>query len=182
MLKIKKSYAVLIPAKSYSRKLPGKNFMEFNGKPLIDWTIEFAKSLPYPIYVSTDMRDFKRKGVKTLLRPAFIAQDIDMRIVVEHAIKKIKEDIIILLQPTSPMRGKNQQHVKNMVKLFETHNMNIIPVNIHTLIPNGYCFVFPKHNYIWDYPVYCYRMQPYPDIDYIWDFRIAEAMINGNYS
>ena len=174
------SYAILIPGKSNSTRLPGKNFMDFNGKPLIDHTIEFAKKFEYPIYVSTDVRDFKRDGCITILRPNFIGKDIDMRIVVEHAVTKIKEDNIILLQVTSPLR--EVEMIERCIHAFQYREKNIVIVNGYTLVPNGYCFIFPKFKYIWDHDIYVISMGKSPDIDYIWDFRIAEAIARGDYS
>ena len=34
--------AALIPARKESKGIPNKNFKEFCGKPLVDWTIEAA--------------------------------------------------------------------------------------------------------------------------------------------
>ena len=155
--------------------------MDFNGKPLIDWTIEFAKTLGYPIYVSTDLRDFKRDGVKTIVRPAFINQDIDMKFVVEHAITKISEPAIILLQCTTPKRSEFL--IKRYIKVFEEFKKNVVTVNMYTNQPNGYCFIFPKNHYIWDYPIFVMGMNEIDtmDIDYIWDFRIAEAIQRGDH-
>lgn len=174
------NYAILIPGKSTSSRLPGKNFMNFNGKPLIDWTIEFAKKFEYPIYVSTDVKDFKRDGCTTIIRPVFTGKNVDMEIVVQHATSKIKEDNIILLQVTTPLRTK--QVIDKAIWAFEYHRKNIVVVNRHTLIPNGYCFIFPKREYIWGYPIYVIKVPPTPDIDYIWDFMIAEAIQRGDHN
>ena len=174
------SYAILIPGKSNSSRLSGKNFMNFNGKPLIDYTIEFAKKFEYPIYVSTDVKDFKRDGCITIIRPSFVGKDVDMEIVVQHAIKKIKEDNIILLQVTTPIRAKTL--IEKCIDAFVYHKKNIVTIDRYSLAPNGYCFIFPKHEYIWNHPLHLIMTERYCDIDYIWDFRIAEAIARGDYS
>ena len=152
--------------------------MQFNGKPLIDVTIEFAKTLGYPIYVSTDWDEFKREGVTTI--PRFFGSDVDMRLVVDQAVKKIKEDNIILLQCTSPLRGKDD--ILTCVEMFTRNNKNLVTINSYTLKPDGYCYIFPKNRYIWDSPIILFITGPVVDIDYIWDFRIAEALDRGNNS
>jgi pseudaminic acid cytidylyltransferase len=46
----------IIPARGGSKRVPGKNIMDFLGKPMIAWTIEAAKAsgLFDKIVVSTD--------------------------------------------------------------------------------------------------------------------------------
>ena len=39
-----KSVVALIPARAGSKRLPGKNIRDLAGKPLIAWTIEYAKA------------------------------------------------------------------------------------------------------------------------------------------
>ena len=179
------SYAILIPARKNSKRLSGKNFIPFNGQPLLDKTVEFAMKFGFPVYVSTDWHDYKFKHPVTLIkRPAVLARDdTDMRFVVEHAREKIKEDVIILLQPTSPLRDKGL--VRACISEFEHYDMNIVTINQRTCKPNGACFIFPKNEYIWDYPIFCIECggkERNIDIDYIWDFRIAEAIERGDYS
>lgn len=177
------SYAILIPASSTSKRLPGKNFMRFNGKPLIQYTIDFAKKFEYPIYISTDIKDYKALGCTTIVRP--FGSEVDMEIVVHHAAIKIKEDNIILLQVTSPIRKKTVVD-KCIMKFeqfaeFEAHSINVVTVDRRSLKPNGYCFVFPKNRYIWNSELYLIMMEREIDIDYIWDFRIGEAIMKGSF-
>ena len=51
-----KKILTLIPARGGSKRLKKKNILEFNGYPLINWTIESAKNSKYvnTIVVSTD--------------------------------------------------------------------------------------------------------------------------------
>jgi len=116
MIKGKRILA-LIPARSGSKKLPGKNIKPMNGRPLIAWTIEEAKKSRYidRIIVSTDNEKIKRVSKKygadaPFLRPKELATDeakvIDVVIYTINWLKQNGEsfDLLILLQPTSPLR------------------------------------------------------------------------------
>ena len=102
----------VIPARGGSRGIPGKNIVPLAGKPLLQWTIEQAQAserLTRTI-VSTDSAEIaaaaQQLGVPVLDRPAHLAGDeTPMLDVVRHAIDATGADVIVLLQPTSPLRG-----------------------------------------------------------------------------
>ena len=106
--------SVVIPARGGSKGIPGKNIKNFEGKPLITHTIEYAlssKHLINNIIVSTDDEQIaaisKAAGAEIIERPKHLATDTaTTESVIQHAIPLIKPqpDIIILLQPTSPLR------------------------------------------------------------------------------
>lgn len=113
----KKKILAIIPARGGSKGLPKKNIKFLVNKPLIGWTIEQAKTSKYidEIHVSTDDREIadiaERFDIKVpQLRPDNLALDTTSSMdVVEYIIefysKKSQEfDIIILLEPTSPLR------------------------------------------------------------------------------
>lgn len=112
-----KKVLAIIPARGGSKRLPGKNIMDLNGKPLIAWTIEAAKKSKNidTIIVSTDETEIvevsKHYGAKVpFIRPKELANDTTTSIdVILHAINYLKGkgdnfDYVILLQPTSPLR------------------------------------------------------------------------------
>lgn len=116
MFKNKKVLAI-IPARGGSKRLPGKNILDLNGKPLIAWTIEAAKNAKYidKVIVSTDDKKITEISEKygaevPFMRPNALSSDTASSIgVILHAInffkeKEIKFDYIVLLQPTSPLR------------------------------------------------------------------------------
>jgi CMP-N-acetylneuraminic acid synthetase len=122
----------IIPARGGSKGLPKKNILPLYGKPLIGWTIEAAKTCPYinEIFVSTDSQEIadvaESFGVKVpALRPAELAQDdTSTPDVVEYIIQKLEEerhffDYIMLLEPTSPLRKKND--LKNILEKVFVH-------------------------------------------------------------
>ncbi len=106
---------VIIPARGGSKGIPGKNIKNFEGKPLISHSIEYAKDseLINEIYVSTDDSQIahisKTAGSKIIKRPPQLATDTSTtESAIEHALNNIDNlpDIIVLLQPTSPLRPK----------------------------------------------------------------------------
>jgi CMP-N-acetylneuraminic acid synthetase len=108
----------LIPARSGSRGLPGKNIRSFHGRPLLHWTIAAAREsgVAERIVVSTDdanMAAIARAGGAEIpfLRPAELARDeTPMLDAVLDALTKLETDgfvadALLLLQPTSPLRA-----------------------------------------------------------------------------
>jgi CMP-N-acetylneuraminic acid synthetase len=113
----------LIPARGGSKRLPGKNIMDFCGKPLLAWSIlQAQKSLCFgnDIYVSTDCEEIALEaneyGAKVIERPAFISQDKTSTLdVVKHfKSKNLEDENVILLQPTNPLRK-----IKNIIDIVE---------------------------------------------------------------
>ncbi|UCB56965.1 MAG: acylneuraminate cytidylyltransferase family protein [Candidatus Omnitrophota bacterium] len=101
----------VIPARGGSKEIPRKNIKTIAGKPLIAWTIEAAKrsTLLDRYIVSTEdeeIAEISRKyGAKVLPRPLELAMDEALTLnVLEHAVKQIPCDTVVLLQPTSPIR------------------------------------------------------------------------------
>ena len=104
----------IIPARSGSKDLPRKNILPLAGKPLIVWTIEAANGSKYidRCIVSTDGEKIaevaeKYGGNVPFMRPVKLATDESTsESVILHAIDALpqKYDMIILLQPTSPLR------------------------------------------------------------------------------
>ena len=105
----------VIPARSGSKGLPGKNIRDLHGKPLIAWSIESAlsSSLIDEVVVSTDSKEIadisKSYGSKVDIRPKNLSGDDTTTIsVIKDIIKRYPEaDTIVVLQPTSPIRDEN---------------------------------------------------------------------------
>lgn len=108
----------LIPARSGSKGIPGKNIKNLCGKPLIQYSIEAAAASKVfsDIVVSTDSAEIgdlsKRLGASVpFLRPARIAGDeTPMVEVIEHTLQELNRAgnepaLIALLQPTAPLRS-----------------------------------------------------------------------------
>ena len=108
--------SVIIPARGGSKGLPKKNIKFFLGKPLIVHTIEYAleSSLINEVVVSTDDDEISKisidAGAKVIKRPYEYSTDKSTtENVISHFLcnSKNKPTIIVLLQPTSPIRPKN---------------------------------------------------------------------------
>ncbi|MBI4707943.1 MAG: acylneuraminate cytidylyltransferase family protein [Candidatus Omnitrophica bacterium] len=139
MYKNKKILAV-ITARGGSKGILGKNIKPLSGKPLIYWTLSEARKSKYidKIIVSTDdpgIADISRKhGAEVpFLRPKKLAQDKSSSMdVLFHAIDWLKQrglvfDIVVLLQPTSPLRTKTDID-EALMALFKRNAMAIVSV------------------------------------------------------
>ena len=113
----KKNVLAVIPARGGSKELPRKNIKLVNGKPLIYYTIREAKKSRYlsKIVVSTDDDEISEissdYGIQVVKRPKKLARDkTPIEDVIRHVIKylerleKFHTDIVVILQPTSPLR------------------------------------------------------------------------------
>ncbi len=107
----------IVLARGGSKGIPGKNTIDFCGKPLIVWTIEQLQQVRaiHSIWVSSDSQDIlsisRDCGVETIRRP----DDISGNTATSesgwlHALEIIESkvgvvDIVIAPQVTSPLRG-----------------------------------------------------------------------------
>ncbi len=127
---MKEKKIALIPARGGSKGIHRKNLALLAGRPLIEYTIEAAlnSAVIDEVWVSSDdeeiLRLSKRLGVNTLFRPAEFADDNASAVrVVTHfmsvspSLIKTSNDIIIYLQPTSPMR--NADHINKAIREME---------------------------------------------------------------
>lgn len=101
----------VIPARGGSKGIPRKNVRSILGKPLIAWSIEAAKSsrLIDRVVVSTEDEEIanvaRQYGAEALMRPPELATDEASTLgVLQHVVATIPSDVIVLLQPTSPVR------------------------------------------------------------------------------
>lgn len=114
----------IIPARGGSKGLPLKNIYLINNKPLIAYSIEVSIGSTYidKTIVSSDSEDVLNVGKKfkadILKRPADLASDtVPTEPVIKHVLENfLGYDLLILLQPTSPLRTVN--HVNAALELF----------------------------------------------------------------
>jgi len=132
---------VLVLARGGSKRLKKKNILKLNKKPLLTWTLKFAKKLPYitNILVSTDDKKIARiaklnKAYVPWLRPKFLSgDDVASSKAAVHAIKWYEKNVekidgILLLQPTSPFR--NFKTIKKIISLFKkNYQKNYVSVS-----------------------------------------------------
>ena len=101
----------IIPARGGSKGIPRKNIRPICGKPVIAWSIESAQKskLLDDFVVSTEDDEISRisrsYGARVLDRPSQLATDESTTLsVIQHAISEINADLVVVLQPTSPIR------------------------------------------------------------------------------
>jgi len=233
MIKDRRILAI-IPARGGSKGVPGKNLKDLNGKPLIAWTIEAAKKSRYidEIVVSTDYKAIAKAAIKygatvPFKRPKELASDNAKMIdVMSHCIRFFQNagddyDIIILLQPTSPLRSAHdidkaigffiEKGAKAVVGVVECEHSpqlaNILPKDLNMnkfLIKNignknrqeleayyringavylaDIDFIISRRD--WYGPntfAYIMRRENSVDIDNLFDFMLAEFIMNRKY-
>jgi CMP-N-acetylneuraminic acid synthetase len=107
----------VIPARGGSKALPGKNIVLLDGKPLLAWSIDVARSVDLVdrVIVSTDdpaiaavARD---RGAEVYDRPSSLATDSALVVdALRHLISTLQAEgeparIMVLLEPTCPFRS-----------------------------------------------------------------------------
>ena len=145
----------IIPARGGSKRLPNKNILPLDGKPLIVWTIEAAldSQLFDMVLVSTDSQDIADISISAgamvpFLRPVELASDTaTTNDVVSHMVKWVEAEhdvveLVALLQPTSPLRDAN--NIKDAMKLYEEKNASSVISVCELDHPIQYCNRLPN--------------------------------------
>jgi CMP-N,N'-diacetyllegionaminic acid synthase len=130
----------IVPARGGSKGVPGKNVRKLAGRPLLDYTALAARESGVidRIVLSTDSAEIadagRRAGLDVpFMRPPALAQDdTPMLPVIQHALETLAADgwttdVIVLLQPTSPLRRPS--HVRDAVTMLkETKADSVVSV------------------------------------------------------
>jgi N-acylneuraminate cytidylyltransferase len=104
----------IIPARGGSKGIIGKNIVEIGGRPMISWTIEAAAKSKFIDRAILSSDDKKIRQIAQQFgcevpfeRPGYLSMDESPTIdVVLHALDHLPGyDIVVLLQPTSPLRS-----------------------------------------------------------------------------
>ncbi|MFA6238854.1 MAG: acylneuraminate cytidylyltransferase family protein [Bacteriovorax sp.] len=125
-----KKILAIIPARSGSKGLPDKNILPLCGKPLLGHTIDAAlrSGVITKVVVSTDSENYRAIAIAEgaevpFLRPKDLADDSSsIADVIHHSLEYFEKqgesfDLVILLQPTSPLR--RPEHIKEAVEKYE---------------------------------------------------------------
>lgn len=120
----------IVPARGGSKRLPRKNILPLDGKPLILWTLEAAvKSCVFDtIIVSTDDEEIAEiadiEGVDVVMRPDHLSQDVSTTDeVCVHVLDELEAvgksfDSVSCLYATAPLRDSDD--IKAVVELVST--------------------------------------------------------------
>jgi CMP-N,N'-diacetyllegionaminic acid synthase len=118
----------IVPARSGSKGVPGKNVRLLAGRTLLDYTAEAARQsgVVDRMVLSTDAEDVAEAGrlagleVPFMRPPELARDDTPMLPVLQHAIEMLSgagwvPEFVVLLQPTSPLR--RPEHVRRALTL-----------------------------------------------------------------
>lgn len=141
------STLAFIPARGGSKGVPKKNIKNLNGKPLIYYTLKLCQDINIPFLVSTDSSEIYNVCndigyTSEYKRPSRLAQDDSSMVdCVIHALDWINKESklniknVLLLQPTSPLRKK--EDIIGALSLFKKENIksmfSVTPMREHPL-------------------------------------------------
>jgi len=127
----------LVPARGGSKGVPGKNVRPLAGHTLLEYTSRAARESGVldRVILSTDVPEIADAGrcaglEVPFMRPASLAaDDTPMLPVIEHALAETAKhgwvpSIIVLLQPTSPLRRPD--HIRDAVNLLRETNADSV--------------------------------------------------------
>jgi len=119
----------IIPARGGSKGLPNKNILEFNGNPLISYSIRQSLNSKFinDVWVTSDSDEIlnisKKYRANTIKRPSELSTDTSTsESAIIHAIETnlYESDIIVFLQATSPLR--ESLDIDNCIDTFLKNN------------------------------------------------------------
>jgi CMP-N-acetylneuraminic acid synthetase len=130
--------AAIIPARGGSKRLPGKNIMEFNGRPMLAWTVEAARAsgLFEVVHVSTDCEQIAETAIKNGAMVPFLrdpADADDMTPVWTATINALIRleaycghdfDVVVQLMPNCPLR--NAQNIRQTYVHFQENKLSFL--------------------------------------------------------
>ena len=147
----------IIPARGGSKGLPRKNIYQLKRKPLIAYTIEASLNSKYITKTVVSSEDdeilevSKRYGAEIIKRPYVLATDsANSQSVIKDTINQLIDkgesfDIVVLLQPTSPLRDFNdidsaiqKMLDKNAEGVISVINIGVKPFKSYYLNDKGY--------------------------------------------
>ena len=150
----------LIPARGGSKGIPDKNIKPFCGESLVGRSISQALECAGPndtIFVSTDSDQIKceaeKKGIEIpFLRPDELATDTASTYsAIIHALREFKKkkkefEKVVLLQPTSPLRLK--EDIVNSIDLWHPDIDMVVSVNLSKANPYFNLFETDKDGFL----------------------------------
>lgn len=127
-----KKFLAIIPARGGSKRLPRKNVLQLNFKPLIAYSIEAGIGSKYvdDLVVSSDNEEIlkisQKFGANIIVRPDYLASDSATTYdAVEHTLENISGyDYLVLLQPTSPLR--TARHIDEAIEFLDEKDADAV--------------------------------------------------------
>jgi CMP-N,N'-diacetyllegionaminic acid synthase len=188
----------LVPARGGSKRIPRKNIRPLAGIPLLLWTLIPFRS--YNPVVSSDDPEIldlaKQHGFGVIERPAELASDeASSAAVAMHALEQRGEDVVLLLQPTSPFRSART--VESAISLFKVVEKPVAtfrdaphvfqhrkPVS-DAEAPTGNCYIIHRRDLVDTFLPETYACVPDTvlgaiDIDTEEDWQLAQVVAQAN--
>lgn len=118
----------IVPARAGSKRLPGKNLLEIEGKSLVSRAVSQGLRAVGQGVITTDLPGVKyleqvHKNLLFVDRPEYLATDnMAMNLVIEHSVgtwnihNRRRADFFVLLQPTSPFRS--DEDIETCIDMF----------------------------------------------------------------
>lgn len=187
----------IIPARKESKRLPNKNKIDLNGKPLIEYTLQNTLDSKYidKVVVSSDDNEIKSivnkySDTRSIdlrfdRRPKDLrGDDISTQQVVDDVRTRYKCDVVLLLQVTSPLR-KAKQIDKCMEMYYSTPFESIVSIKRiapYTFYPNGAMYMFRDRMWCDNMGFFLMDNRSSLDIDTIEDLKLGEVYMNDDNS
>lgn len=143
-----KELIFVIPARSGSVRIPNKNFRKFGGRPLFEWSVQFAHDVSplSHVYISTDNENLLNdsvevKGASVISRSdqvstAAASTEDWLREFIVRA--DATEATLAILQPTSPLR--NSRTFTRAIQVFLSGSAKSVFATSDGR-PNGSCYI-----------------------------------------
>jgi len=146
----------IIPARGGSKGIPDKNIKEIAGEPLMFHSIRASiMSFVHDTWVSSDNHAYlkmcrdKFASCNTIIRPReYSTDEASTESVMKHFSDNVEFDIIVLIQPTSPMI--NEYYINQGLAMIECGAYDSVFSAVRSndmLIWNYNQMVFPKSGY-----------------------------------
>ena len=113
----KQKIVALLPMKANSERVKGKNFREFNGKPLFRWTLDTLLAIKEidQVIINTDAREILAKNglvetdrIVIRDRKKEICGDmVSMNLIIEDDVNNVNADIYLMTHTTNPLMTVN---------------------------------------------------------------------------
>jgi len=125
---MKKKIVALLPVKAYSERVKGKNFREFNGKPLFRWILDAILEVEEidEVIINTDARavlaengltDSDRVKIRDR-KPEICGDLVSMNLILADDINNVDADIYLMTHTTNPLMSADTIHqALNMFKI-----------------------------------------------------------------
>ena len=135
----------VIPARGGSKRIPGKNIIDFMGKPMLAWTIDAAlkSELFEAVYVSTDDEQIGRVAVEhgasvPHLRESYADDHSPVSLATLHFVKSLlpaeQASNVVQLLPNCPLRSA--ENIRDAFALYQNEGKKN-PTSVISAMPYG---------------------------------------------